>query len=218
MCRLRVHTDLESTVVVIRLCPGFDDSAIAAMIEHAPKLRGLVLGLYGTGNGPSHKDEFMRVISKAIEKDVLVVAVSQCHKGAVSLEAYEVGRRLLEIGVVSALDMTTEVGRGWAGGVMRCLTAEGEARVGAERSVGRLGMRGVLEARLARSAMRHSEAVNRTSGFSPRHPPKLIHHPSCGRPPSPKWRTFAAEGSVEMICGRWPSSPLVPPRLHLGGW
>eukprot|EP00966_Prymnesium_polylepis_P103520 2397128-Prymnesium_polylepis.1 len=47
------------------------------MIEHAPNLRGLVLSLYGTGNGPSHKADFMRVIRGAVEKDILVVAVTQ---------------------------------------------------------------------------------------------------------------------------------------------
>lgn len=47
VCRLRVHTDLEVNTVVVRLTPGFDDSAILAMIEHAPKLKGLVLSLYG---------------------------------------------------------------------------------------------------------------------------------------------------------------------------
>ncbi|KAL3906118.1 MAG: hypothetical protein SGPRY_010669, partial [Prymnesium sp.] len=72
VCRLRVHTDLEVNTVVVRLTPGFDDSAILAMIEHAPKLKGL------------------------------------CLRGAVSLDTYEVGRRLLELGVVSAGDMTTE--------------------------------------------------------------------------------------------------------------
>ena len=39
---------------------------------------------------------------------IVVVAVSQCPKGSVSLGTYEVGRLLLELGVVSAGDMTTE--------------------------------------------------------------------------------------------------------------
>mmetsp|Transcript_4821 Transcript_4821/g.11772 ORF Transcript_4821/g.11772 Transcript_4821/m.11772 type:complete len:432 (+) Transcript_4821:95-1390(+) len=108
VCRLRVHTNLEVNTVVIRLTPGFDDSAINAMIQHAPNLRGLVLSLYGTGNGPSHKEDFMRVVREAVRRDILVVAVTQCLRGAVTLDTYEVGRRLLEIGVISAGDMTCE--------------------------------------------------------------------------------------------------------------
>ena len=123
-----MHTNLVVNTVVVRLTPGFDDAAIAAMIRHAPNLRGLVLSLYGTGNGPSHKEDFMQVIREAVERDILVVAVTQCLRGAVSLDTYEVGRRLLEIGVVSAGDMTCEAvttkiaylcGRGLGGGDLR---------------------------------------------------------------------------------------------------
>ena len=106
--RMRVHTDLDARVVTLNLAPGFDDSAISAMIQHAPNLRGLVLQLYGTGNGPAQKRAFINVIKSAIDRGILVVATSQCLRGAVSLDTYEVGRKLLELGVVSAGDMTTE--------------------------------------------------------------------------------------------------------------
>lgn len=95
-------------MVVLRLAPGFDDGAIASMIQHNTKLKGLVLSLYGTGNGPSRKRGFLQTIERAIGRGVLVVAASQCVKGFVNLETYEVGRRLLDLGVVSAGDMTTE--------------------------------------------------------------------------------------------------------------
>ena len=77
-------------------------------VRYSSKLRGLVLSLYGTGNGPSRKAGFLRTIENAIERGVLVVAASQCTKGTVSLDDYEVGRRLLDIGVISAGDMTIE--------------------------------------------------------------------------------------------------------------
>ena len=75
---------------------------IEAMVEHATTLQGLVLSLYGTGNGPSHKARFLTTIHKAIQRGIVVVAASQCQRGTVDLDAYEVGRRLLELGVVSA--------------------------------------------------------------------------------------------------------------------
>ena len=106
--RLRVHTALSTCVIVVRLAPGFDDSVIEAMVEHAGTLQGLVLSLYGTGNGPSHKARFLSTIQKAIQRGIVVVIASQCQRGCVDLDAYEVGRRLLELGVVSAGDMTTE--------------------------------------------------------------------------------------------------------------
>ena len=106
--RLRIHSNLDARVVVVRLTPGFDDAALVAMVQHTPELRGLVLSLYGTGNGPSHKSGFIEMIECAIAREIVVVAVTQCFQGAVSLETYEVGRRLLALGVVSAGDMTTE--------------------------------------------------------------------------------------------------------------
>ena len=132
--RLRVHTHLDASVVCIHLAPGFDDSAIAAMIKHATSLKGIVLSLYGTGNGPSQKlgecvlrtpcrrvchpadvcaplawlSDFLETIKTAISKGILVVAATQCTRGPVSLDTYEVGRKLLDLGVVSAGDMTIE--------------------------------------------------------------------------------------------------------------
>ena len=106
--RLRMHERLDTNLVVLRLAPGFDDTAIVAMIANAPSLKGIVLSLYGTGNGPSAKAEFLGVIQDAIDRGLLVVAATQCVSGTVNLETYEVGRRLLELGVISAGDMTTE--------------------------------------------------------------------------------------------------------------
>ena len=78
------------------------------MVRHASSLQGVVLSLYGTGNGPSRKEAFLATIKEAIERGVLVVVGSQCLRGMVALDTYEVGQKLLELGVVSAGDMTIE--------------------------------------------------------------------------------------------------------------
>jgi L-asparaginase len=44
----------------------------------------------------------------AIARGICVVICSQCLRGAVSLTTYEVGRMLMQLGVVAAGDMTTE--------------------------------------------------------------------------------------------------------------
>jgi L-asparaginase len=85
-----VSTILVPYVIVIKLVPGFDDESISAMIRHSTKLRAIVLEMYGTGNGPS-KGPLLSAIHEAKEKRLLIVAVSQCLTGGVSLDSYSMG-------------------------------------------------------------------------------------------------------------------------------
>jgi hypothetical protein len=111
--------------------PGFSDEYIVNSIAHATELKAIVLELYGTGNLPSRKvreavcdcpvsvsfrnEHFVDVqaslltaLEAAVKKGIAVVASSQCLRGTVELRAYELGRRLADIGVISGHDMTTE--------------------------------------------------------------------------------------------------------------
>lgn len=62
---------------------------------------------FGAGNAP-HRADFKEVLKEACDRGVIIVAISQCAKGAVSA-AYETGRALQAIGVVPGGDMTPEV-------------------------------------------------------------------------------------------------------------
>lgn len=106
----RIHTHLEAKVIVLKLAPGFDDECVLALVEHSQQLRALVLELYGTGNGPvsSGKGGLMDAIVRARSKGIVVVAVSQCLHGGVSLDTYSLGLEYKRAGVVSGGDLTTE--------------------------------------------------------------------------------------------------------------
>lgn len=83
----RIHKTLDSKILVLKLVPGFDDECIHTLVEHSTAVRGIVIELYGTGNGPSHdKGALMSAISKARQRGIVCVAVSQCLTGGVSLE------------------------------------------------------------------------------------------------------------------------------------
>jgi len=105
---LRVHGNMETRLLVVRLVPGFDDSVLLHAIQAQSGLRALVLELYGTGNIPSSKKSFLDALAAASERGILVVAVTQCPTGSVLLGKYAVGRELKAIGVVSGGDMTLE--------------------------------------------------------------------------------------------------------------
>lgn len=109
---LKVHTQMDTRLLTIRLVPGFDDEMIRYMI-HANKgsergLKALVLQLYGTGNIPSVKESFIQLLADAKEQGILVIAATQCFTGNVMLGHYATGRALEQAGVVSASDMTLE--------------------------------------------------------------------------------------------------------------
>lgn len=46
----------------MRLVPGFDDDALKALVEHCTALRAVVLELYGTGNSPSRREDFVQFV------------------------------------------------------------------------------------------------------------------------------------------------------------
>jgi L-asparaginase len=104
-----VYTETNRNVLVVKLAPGFTDTALDACLTHGG-LQALVLESYGTGNAASNtKGGFLKILEKAIRQQFITIVIStQCHKGCVLLRSYKVGEALSEIGVVSGLDMTTE--------------------------------------------------------------------------------------------------------------
>lgn len=108
---LRVHAKMDTRLLTLRLVPGFDDTVIKQLITAGSEggtLRALVLQLYGTGNVPSVKEDFVQILADARERGILVVASTQCFTGSVMMGHYATGQALKSAGVVSGSDMTLE--------------------------------------------------------------------------------------------------------------
>ena len=103
---LRIVTRLDTRIVVVRLFPGMSAETFTAMLG-IPGLRGVVLETYGAGNAPT-ADWFIDAVSAAVARGVVVLNVTQCLGGSVSMEMYETGKRLGQTGVISGRDITTE--------------------------------------------------------------------------------------------------------------
>ena len=97
---------MSDEVVVVKLFPGIRPETLRAMILDSGA-RGVVLETYGAGNAPT-SEWFVNIVKEAIEREVVVVNVSQCKDGAVQMHLYETGLALQEAGVVSGHDMTIE--------------------------------------------------------------------------------------------------------------
>ena len=97
-------------VAVMPLFPGIGAEQLDGVLNSG--IRGLVLECYGSGTGPSDNPEFLAALSRARDKGVVVVAVTQCHEGGVELDVYEAGSRLRGVGVLSGGGMTREAAFG----------------------------------------------------------------------------------------------------------
>jgi lysophospholipase len=89
----------------LRLFPGITGATIKAFCSEGT--RGVVLETFGAGNSPQRPD-VIEALREACDRGVVIVAISQCMKGAVS-DVYETGRTLMQAGVVPGIDMTPEV-------------------------------------------------------------------------------------------------------------
>jgi L-asparaginase len=106
--RFRVHREFNRNIVVLRLIPGFSDTVLDALFAPGAGTQGVILQTYGTGNASSRRAELLEALGRVVSRGIVVVVTTQCLSGTVDLAQYETGRRLQEIGCVSAGDMTTE--------------------------------------------------------------------------------------------------------------
>ncbi|MEN9787849.1 MAG: hypothetical protein RLZZ299_3113 [Pseudomonadota bacterium] len=102
---LRVRPITRRNVATLRVFPGITRAILENVM--APPLEGLVLETFGSGNVPDRDRDVLGALAEATARGVVVVNVTQCHRGAVT-DDYAAGRVLRELGVVPGADMTTE--------------------------------------------------------------------------------------------------------------
>ncbi|NLT94196.1 MAG: asparaginase [Clostridia bacterium] len=101
-----VHDFGDHSISALRLFPGISAQVVENILH--PPLKGLVLETYGLGNIPDQNKELIKVLERACQQGVVIVACTQCLRGTVDLGAYKTGSVLEKIGVISGYDMTTE--------------------------------------------------------------------------------------------------------------
>lgn len=103
---LKIQTGFDGNVVILKMFPGIGRNVIDSIFE-IPGMKGVVLESYGSGNVPTSR-WLLNSIRKAIRQNIIVLNVSQCQGGSVQMGQYETSIELLNAGVVSGKDMTTE--------------------------------------------------------------------------------------------------------------
>jgi len=103
---LRVPVLHRPMVGALRLFPGMPAEVARNVLQ--PPLQGLVLEVYGAGNGPDRDARFLEALREACDRGVVIVACTQCVHGRVDLGGYAAGTALARAGVIGGLDMTAE--------------------------------------------------------------------------------------------------------------
>jgi len=103
---LKPHFEMDSHLLVMSLFPGISEDIFRSMLG-TPGLKGVVLRTFGSGNAPSYP-WLSSVLSEAVEKDIVIVNVTQCTGGNVAMERYKTGLQLRKTGLVSGKDSTVE--------------------------------------------------------------------------------------------------------------
>ena len=105
--KMDVFTDFSDEVFLLKIFPNLDPSFLD-QIDFS-STRALIVEAFGSGNFPIHgKESLLPFFEKCIENDIILTITSQAAYDAVDLNNYESGRRALDLGAVSAKDMTTE--------------------------------------------------------------------------------------------------------------
>ena len=97
--------EISKNVFLLKLTPGLNP-AVFDMLA-AMGYRGIVVEAFGLG-GFNVLNKGLRGIQRAVEDGISVVVTTQCLYDSSDLRVYQVGNKLLEMGVIQGKDMTSE--------------------------------------------------------------------------------------------------------------
>ena len=103
--KARLCTDISRDVFLLKLTPGLNP-AVFDMLA-AMGYKGIVIEAFGLG-GVNVLQKGLRGIRRAVEDGISVVVTTQCLYDSSDLRVYQVGNKLLELGVIQGRDMTSE--------------------------------------------------------------------------------------------------------------
>jgi L-asparaginase len=104
--KLKVHTNLDPNVGLIKLFPGITKKYFKTMVN-CEGMKAMVIETFGSGNATSER-WFTEILKEAINSGLIVLNVSQCLAGSVDQGKYETSVELEKIGVIGGADITTE--------------------------------------------------------------------------------------------------------------
>lgn len=103
---LKIHTHLDTRVSILKIHPGITPQVVKNILC-GEDTRAVILETYGCGNAPG-SEWFLSLVRQASASGKIILNVTQCLSGSVDMTLYSNGKILLDAGVVSGYDSTTE--------------------------------------------------------------------------------------------------------------
>ena len=101
----QLKANIANNVFLLKLTPGLNP-AIFDMLA-AMGYKGIVIEAFGLG-GFTFLNKGLKGIRRAVEDGLSIVVTTQCLYDSADLQVYQVGKKLLELGVIQGRDMTSE--------------------------------------------------------------------------------------------------------------
>ena len=101
----RLCPEISRDIFLLKLTPGLNPAVFDVLA--AMGYKGIVIQAFGLG-GVNVLHKGLRGIRRAVEDGISVVVTTQCLYDSADLRVYQVGTKLLELGVIQGRDMTSE--------------------------------------------------------------------------------------------------------------
>ena len=101
----RLRPEISRDIFLLKLTPGLKPAVFEVLA--AMGYKGIVIEAFGLG-GVNVLHKGLRGIRRAVEDGISVVVTTQCLYDSADLQVYQVGSKLLELGVIQGRDMTSE--------------------------------------------------------------------------------------------------------------
>ncbi len=104
---VQLHSELVADVLDVSLYPGLRPDHLR-LILGLKNIKGVILRTFGAGNAPDSSEFLCALGDSVLENDKAIVNITQCPQGSVEMGLYEASVGLMDLGVLSGLDMTPE--------------------------------------------------------------------------------------------------------------
>lgn len=104
--KFRWFPELDHGIMTLKLFPGLRSDLWAGSLDN-PGVKAVLLEAYGAGNVPADQP-LLDLLGNFVLRGGHLIALSQCVGGQVDLTRYQSGRRLLDLGAISGMDITYE--------------------------------------------------------------------------------------------------------------